>query len=418
MNIKWLKLINYLLIIIFISGCEEVPALMFSKPSPTSEMRLNVNTCLPSLYPFSYPAGPSGKEEIIPGTDLIVTPPAPWQIETSLVDVRSMSGKSIERVDFSLLNTRLSGDDLELWISITTFDSQDVENFYFAIYHVDTEKWELLPEKMDPIIVDKQGSVWGSTSSIEIGPPDEETSLLSKFDIEKRMFTPVSELQGIPAGAMDNETGMYFYSQVLLDDKGIFWILSPLDAIYSYDPLTSTVVRHIDLPFIPQQAQLDSTESIYIFPKRPWTYQFGQPTIIYQYFFEENMIEAFEADYHLEPSPYFNYLFVDHSGRLWLDNIGYRDQDGIWYQIQRSPLFVSYSRESEYDYKYKGAKIILESSDKRLWFLHKQNGLISLDPDKGEWCWFTTYQSNIVEDADHNLWMIADGKLYKYLLQP
>jgi|GEM_PF-4418861 len=30
----------------------------------------------------------------------------------------------------------------------------------------------------------------------------------------------------------------------------------------------------------------------------------------------------------------------------------------------------------------------------------------------------TYYQSNIVEDTDGNLWMIADGKLYKYPLPP
>jgi len=96
-----------------------------------------------------------------------------------------------------------------------------------------------------------------------------------------------------------------------------------------------------------------------------------------------------------------------------LDSIAYRTKSGEWYQIQRSPLFISGVKGSFGDFQYQTPEVILESSDGRIWFLHSYNGMITLDPSTGTWCWFTTYQSNIVEDTDHNLWMIADNKLYK-----
>jgi ligand-binding sensor domain-containing protein len=69
------------------------------------------------------------------------------------------------------------------------------------------------------------------------------------------------------------------------------------------------------------------------------------------------------------------------------------------------------------DYRWKSPTILMESSDNRLWF-ESENGLVWLDPSEGKWCWFTTVQSNIVEDEEHNLWMIANEKLYKYPLKP
>jgi hypothetical protein len=35
----------------------------------------------------------------------------------------------------------------------------------------------------------------------------------------------------------------------------------------------------------------------------------------------------------------------DYKGRIWLDNIAYRSEDEVWYQIERSPLFISLIKE-------------------------------------------------------------------------
>jgi hypothetical protein len=39
------------------------------------------------------------------------------------------------------------------------------------------------------------------------------------------------------------------------------------------------------------------------------------------------------------------------------------------------------------------------------------------DPEAGKGCLFTNLASYIVEDANKQLWMVADGKLYRYPLR-
>jgi hypothetical protein len=107
---------------------------------------------------------------------------------------------------------------------------------------------------------------------------------------------------------------------------------------------------------------------------------------------------------------------MDHSGRLWLDDHAWMNSDGVWYDVVRSPVFITDKSDAGPNYVWDFPKVVFESSDGRLWF-RSMNGMVSLNPEKGEWCWFTTEQSNIVEDSDHNLWMVADNKLYKLELE-
>ena len=118
----------------------------------------------------------------------------------------------------------------------------------------------------------------------------------------------------------------------------------------------------------------------------------------------------------IDPTPFFG-LFVDKSGNLWLDDHAWMDPKGIWHQVIRSTLFITDRMpDSGYNYFWAFPHIVFESSDDLLWF-RSENGMTSLNVHKGEWCWFTTDQSNIVEDSNHTLWMIADDKLYKLILE-
>ena len=111
------------------------------------------------------------------------------------------------------------------------------------------------------------------------------------------------------------------------------------------------------------------------------------------------------------------HLFVDHTDRLWFHDYGWLEPDGTWYQIIRSPVFISEGMQDYIRYSWERPDIVIESLDGLLWFRFTM-GLVRLDPRTAKWCWFTTYPSNIVEDQDHTLWMIADGKLYRYQLEP
>jgi hypothetical protein len=58
----------------------------------------------------------------------------------------------------------------------------------------------------------------------------------------------------------------------------------------------------------------------------------------------------------------------------------------------------------------------MDTQDGRLWY-SSLRGSGWVNPATAQWCLFTTYQSNILEDSTGNLWMIADGDLYKYSLE-
>lgn len=146
----------------------------------------------------------------------------------------------------------------------------------------------------------------------------------------------------------------------------------------------------------------------------------GQPNLISFSIEKERVVETLPISlpigqsYYQENKLAVSRMFLDSSRRLWVHDYGWMEQDKKWYPvISRFSGFYGHLEDAPYDlHGWLSTKLIFESSDGRLWF-RSDNGTAWLNPAKSEWCWFTTYQSNIVEDSDHNLWMIADGKLYK-----
>lgn len=366
--------------------------------------------CMPPIYGegFSYPIAADHENLPYPGLDMLVPPPSPWEVEASLPEFAGLT--NWERRDLGVIQTRRIDSYYEIWIHI----SQGLEKQgYLAIYRTDTKEWKVIPEQIDTLILDKNGSLWGSHSGyFGYASAPFDSRVLSKFDELTNTFIPVKEVQNL--AAVVEKGGSQYYSQVLLDEDGMFWILVPVDGIYKYDPNSGEMKKYFDLPAAFRDAKIAPHGDIYVLVNNMY-YQDGEERFDYilkYYNTKTGKNSEFALAYYLEPYPKPFTLLVDHQGRIWLDNIAFID-DGTLYQIQRSPLFISPISEAYNDYRYKRADVILESSDGRIWFLHRNNGIISLNPDKDEWCWFTTYQSNIVEDSNHNLWMIADGKLYK-----
>ncbi|MEO5886520.1 MAG: hypothetical protein ABIQ77_02560 [Anaerolineales bacterium] len=397
-----------LVMVSFLSSCSALvtPAVGQSHDVDT----LEPNKCLPPIYSdFSYPIE-SDKEKIsVPGLDTFVLPSSPWQIETPLPEFPGITNWETRRVDVT--QTRRVQDYFEVWIHI----SQGLEEQgYLAVYRTDKKEWTIIPEQINTLIVDKSGSLWGSRSGVGSVPFDNR--ILSKFNEKTNTFTVVEAVQNLASGI--EKTGSYFYNQVILDNEGLFWILVPEDGIYRYNPVSGEVKRFFDLPttFIDASVAADGTIYVLIYDQFIKAENLITQSFLNFYVPKTGETSSIALNYLLEPYPYPFSLLIDHKDRIWLDNIAYIDENGVLYQIQRSPLFISPLREFYSDYRYKRANIILESSDGRLWFLHPTNGMIFLDPEKSEWCWFTTYKSNIAEDSDHNLWMIADNQLYRYAL--
>jgi len=118
-------------------------------------------------------------------------------------------------------------------------------------------------------------------------------------------------------------------------------------------------------------------------------------------------------------------LYFDRVGRLWANDYGWLEippefpEKGsfVWYELIRSPIFITDRAGGEYKYGWVRPDYIYEDSTGIFWF-SSVAGLARFDPDSGDWCLVSTVHGPVVEDSEHNLWVAGEGQIYKYRLQP
>ncbi len=382
-------------------------------PPITSEL---INGCIPPLKTFVYK---TRNEETMqrPGKDLIILPQSPWQIEAELPLSDGAKGG-----DSEVIQTRLINGHTEIWTGLVSSGEIPSYTEGFSVYYPDTNVWKEIPAQIGDdskvyvskllLFVAKDGSLWGVNFWNARQNSLKDYPLLSKYNEKTERFEFDQYTKGIPAGWYSD--GFSFVDdKILLDANGIFWFLVPKDAIYSYNPSTHEVKR---------RAEISDHEVWYgtIAPDGKIYYVIVAPPPQKGLFYfdpETDDVKGIDLTYSVYDTSYLPNVFSDHSGNLWLGGLGWMDANTkVWYRLHPSPIFIGRSSEDP-TISWQDPSIFMESSDKRLWF-RSNNGLAWLDLQKEQWCWFTTYQSNIVEDQEHNLWMIADGKLYKYPLKP
>lgn len=145
------------------------------------------------------------------------------------------------------------------------------------------------------------------------------------------------------------------------------------------------------------------------------------PDVLFQFEPKTNEIKPIPLP--KEEWPSFSGLMIDHANRIWLGSIGYRDTNGTWHLVHPDPKHFFDAVDQGYWSEVWGMPSpVLESSDGTIWFNknvdsgHGIDGLAWYKPESGTGCEFTTYPGNIIEDANRTLWLLADGKLYSYLL--
>lgn len=401
------------LTLIGVSACSAVNE-PTTEATPEEEFQLPIaeDGCILPLETFAYNVN-ADTGNPIPGVNVHVFPLPPWQVETNLPslsdDVRMLSYLSA---------TRTINGNREIWIlrkNVSSDLDPDQEIYHFAVYQPDLRTWKLIPAEVDgenihvsSLYVLPDGSLWGKNEGqIPPGPDPLYPPLFSKFNEVTERFELVEETKGIPV--FDSKGNR---SKIVLGVDGVFWILMSDDAIYSYNPMTTEIQSHVEIPdFNVYDAAIDAQNNLFV------SYFDGYGNLmadmaLYQYSSETGEFTEILLG-KLEPYPSFQNLYVDHSGRLWLGGVAWREPNGDVYQILPSPVFVTNVFYMVGMLRWQPPYVLMESSDGRLWF-RSDNGLVWADPLAGDWCWFTTEQSNIVEDEDHVLWLIADGKLYKY----
>lgn len=375
----------------------------------------NLQTCIPPIVDFSY-LTTVDKNNPAPRIDFNVTPQNPWYSETSIPNLGEETNYK-----YGVSIVRGKEDYTEVWVQIFEFNNQNlIFDYKYAIYKSDTKSWSIINGTVNNneslyisnLFVDKKGRIWGQNYWGQTSYDANELPLFSIFDDTTNSFLLVEETKSIPAFLLNNQGNLWIekpQSISILDiNAETFWVFAHKEGIYSYNITTQKIEKHKDLDVKIKDITLDKDGNIY--------YNFinmdnNSSQSLRFFSVRSNEIKNVPINLTLWTGGYSNIL-VDHTGNLWLDSVGWKTPTEDWYQIHPPSIFVTNLKQGALDSRFQYPQIEIESSDNRLWF-SSDNGMVWLDPEKGEWCWFTTYQSNIVEDSDRNLWMIADNKLYK-----
>jgi hypothetical protein len=103
----------------------------------------------------------------------------------------------------------------------------------------------------------------------------------------------------------------------------------------------------------------------------------------------------------------------------WINMDSYEKSDSEYfdayyreiYDMYQSPIFITDKTTGHNKFVWDTPSPMTYTSDGRIWY-KSLRGLAWHQPETGEWCMFTTAESNIVKDNDGNLWLVYDNTLY------
>lgn len=363
-------------------------------------------------YAVSYPA--SSQRENIPLSQ--------WTMVAKVPNIT---------MDATVLATRKVNGDTEVWVQRNHRNEEEAKTYKFYVYQVNKQEWKTVVAGIgdsqifvNELFVSSDGTLWGCNVASSFS----ETSyqpVLSRYNDETEKFEVVEATRAIPNGTKDANpyTGdLPQWANTFLDSQGVFWFVVERDAIYSFDVTSQTIKRHADLSNIyvnDAYQSMDGKIYIWRYPNDPTdsmpSFKMGKEEIL-RFDPGTSSLETI-----ISPEIYWpnaGNLWVDSSDRLWIGAIGWRDLGGTWHEIYPHP-FLYFANLNTGNFRFGSpANIVFESSDGRLWFRRIIDedadwGMAWLNPKTMQGCWFTSEYTNIIEDQNHNLWMVANRKLYK-----
>ena len=389
---------------------------------------VDTNTCISPLFSFAYQIkGQFTHDTLVKD----VKPSNPWTFELEIPkfpdDAVGYSEKEWLLSVFSKSNNWQNIWILRSWMTDNATGS--LNSYEILAYDAESSTWISVPidvkgtnVKVGELFLTENDEVWAHNYSGDIvsflEPPYSvgiyqekypivPYQLFSKYDSKMNQFVPVSKSEDIPNG--NQEDG---WSKVILDNNNVFWVLVQGDGLYKYSPTSQGILKHIDLKqelgdSIIKTITLDAENNIYLSDDYSYVLRYDQSSESVKKF------TGFSPTYGDEYNTEFHGVLVDYLGRFWLGDKSWAEPEdySTRYEIFPSSIFITRSEGTKI-YDLEIPMLLLESDDNRLWYRFS-NGLAWMSPEEEEWCWFTTYSSNIVEDSQGRLWIIADGKLYK-----
>jgi len=402
-----MKIKNTLILIstFFFFACTSQSALR-QETLAASDVDVQNGKCIAPQFTFAFPIT---KE--VRGSATQISPSSPWHAESELPIVNEGSVWDY----FELVRTTDRSDEIWFRRFITQGATVDPQ-YQILIYDTDTRQWKVLTnqdndgrEIVNVIFESKDGKIWG-ISHRAFGPV---TRTLMLYNEKLEEFESVLDDTSVPIPTF----------APAIDSDGRFWYIV-YNNLYSFDPITKEVKNSelsIDnLPFgLSKSIAFAPDSGIYLMARaKPELFHYNPKTgelttefipIVVKDVVPADNLEGVRDTVSLE------WFFMDRSGRLWFHDYGWRESDGGWNRIVRSPVFIHHDSEAQIGYSWERPTAIFEDSESHLWF-SAGNGLTSLDTQTGFWCHVTTASSKVGEDRHGNLWIVAYGKLYKYSL--
>ncbi len=434
---KWL----FLICILFITSCnndfaDQISSTSILTPATTPELVV-VDTvepipstpsfhieepillsqkCYDSFEEFAYGLPETYSHEPLLPTD-------PWQIDATFPD-ELMGEYHVLGLGIEVMFARSVNGNQEIWLGRPRRHLKgDIKSV--LIYQPALQEWQYVSDTIEGtdvfisgIFLTNDGTIWGINTWRGDNTSPNKGPVLSKFNEETRQF---EFAPGILEISFTYEQ-RFINVEVIVDQQNKIWVFVANDGIYYYDPISQTTSKQVDLPDIALSAPtLSADGSIYFADNNYTKLTSSNPNfrifegMLYQFFPDTG--ELIQLEIPDEPWPTFWKMFMTQTGNLWLSAVGYKDlNDNRWNLAHPDPdsFFENVNRGA-----WVSPNLFLESSDGLLWFnkyTDTYEGTAWYNPKTEEGCMFTNIPANIIEDSQQQLWMFADGKLYRYSL--
>lgn len=420
------KLVNSVLLIIvittMISSCTgnsgiatNIPAVTLAvQPTPIDPTHLPDSSgsveqvCIPPTVAFAYPVDlppvlPLEKEPL-------VIPSGKWKSIANLPVPEQGIGKLLIR------------SNNEIWLTYPVRDGA-------WQYHADSETWKQysLIQGTNVVIYDlfltPKNDLWGIGYEQGNGAEGSGSLFLSRYIPEP------DEFQFSQVGGEIFKT--YNVTMMKQDQEGVVWMMAQIKGqqfpdlltegkpvtLFSLDLATEKVRQFQDFPW-PGRFELGPDKSI-------WTLVDDPEPVLQQFNPTTNEILKYSGfpptSSGIDKASNVSFLYFDRLNHLWLDDRGWLDLSDpnkpVWNQVIRSSAFLIDRGEANSRYVWIRPSEMYQTIDGMYWF-GSFYGLVSLNPENGEWCKFTNGTGPFAEDNNHNLWIGVFGRLYKYTILP
>lgn len=373
----------------------------------------NRTSCISPRFTFAYPLEvnkdyplPQGIAPLPPWEEISAIPSV--ELSESTEDSNTVFLNRYEELSFALGQK----GNKELWGFRTIYPSPPPvgkKRSSLLTYDLQDKEWTENPNAFNNVSQEIDG-LYLSKDEKSIWAVSQNPTTVSVFNNEKKTFEPIK--------LSPSKKGMIFFDQT----NDLFWLFEEHKELYSIDPVTAQIQFRAAIPVIPllpSSVALASNWDLYFVGAS----DLGPLNELFKFSPASNSVEQIN-DYGVHHFNLFFSIFIDGAENLWIENQGWRNKDGVWNKLFPSPVFIG---EADSGVEVSASKpltmyiayIIFESSDGRLWF-RAINGMSWLDLQAEQWCQFTTYglydNISMIEDADQNIWMAADHKLYKHPL--